>query len=88
MLPRPFNSWFFVDGVEIEFFRIEFSADPLQELLVLIVLGIIYRLQKIDIAPYSAYVFRRAGVLSRDASRVMRSGLGLHDLLQNDFVLP
>jgi hypothetical protein len=53
-----------VDPLKIEVARIKLAAEPVEHLPVFLVLGIFDNLQEFVVAPDTATVFRRTGVLS------------------------
>src|SRR4051794_29073304 len=64
-----------VNGFGVELPRVERAADPLQHVLVALVLRVADRLQEVGVAPHAAAVLRRAGPLARHAPRVAGAGL-------------
>jgi hypothetical protein len=66
---------FSVDLLEIEAARIKLAAEPVEHLLVFFVLGIVDSLQEFVVAPDPAAVFRRTGVLSIQANRILLFGV-------------
>jgi hypothetical protein len=63
---------FGVDLLEIEVAWIKLVAEPVEHLLVFFVLGIGDNLQQSVVAPNAAAIFRRTGVLSIQANRMLR----------------
>jgi hypothetical protein len=66
---------FSVDLLEIEAARIKLAAEPVEHLLVFFLLGIVDSLQEFVVAPDPAAVFRRTGVLSIQANRILLFGV-------------
>jgi hypothetical protein len=79
---------FSVDLLEIEVARIKLVAEPVEHLLMFFVLGIVDSLQEFVVAPDPATVFRRTGVLSSQANRVLLFRVSGKDLLNYDLMRP
>ena len=68
--------------------RIKLAAEPVEHLPVFFVLGIFENLQEIVVAPDAAAVFRRTGVLSIQANRILLFRVSGQDLLDHYFMRP
>ena len=68
--------------------RIKRAAEPVERRPVFFVLGIFDSLQESVIAPDPATVFRRTGVPSIQANRILRFRVSGKDLLDYDFMRP
>jgi hypothetical protein len=68
--------------------RIKLVAEPLEHLLIIFVLRIFDSLQEFVVAPDAATVFRRTGVLSIQADRILHFRVSGKDLLDDDFMRP
>ena len=63
-------------------------AEPVEHLLVFFVLGIGDNLQKSVVAPNAAAIFRRTGVFSIQANRMLLLRVRGKDLMDDDFMRP
>ena len=73
---------------QVELLGIEPVANPLENLLMLIVFGILERIQEVGVAIGTAAVLRRARTLPLDASRVANAAFAAQRLLDIDDVPP
>jgi hypothetical protein len=74
--------------LKIEVARIKLAAEPVGHLPVFFVLGIFDSLQEFVVAPDAATVFRRTGVLSIQANRILLFRVSGQDLLDHYFMRP
>src|SRR6266508_23342 len=66
-----------IDFIQLELFRIEFAADPLDVFIVLLVVGIVDRRQKVFVSAGAAAILGRAGAGAADTARIPNTGLRL-----------
>src|SRR5207249_10330600 len=74
--------------IQVELFRVEFAADPLDHFFVLFMAGIADRRQKIFVSARAAAVLGRAGAGAADTARIPNAGLGRQNFLQQYLMLP
>ena len=79
---------FNVDLLKIEVARIKLTAEPVEHRPVFFVLGIFDSLQEFVVAPDAATVFRRTGVLSIQANRILFLRISRQGLLDHYFMCP
>jgi len=88
MLQRPFlPTENLVHFGDFEFLGLKCPADSTDSVLVLLMGGVEDDLQKVLIAGHATHILRRTVALTGKADRLHRN-FGLHDLLQNDLMLP
>jgi hypothetical protein len=63
-----------IDFVQLELFRIEFAADPVEILIVLFMVGVADRRQKIRVAAGAAAILGRAGARAAETARIPDTG--------------
>src|ERR1700692_556436 len=68
--------------------RIKLAAEPVERFLVFFVVGILDGLQEVVVAPDAATVFRRTGILSVQANRVLLFRVSCQGLLDHYFMRP
>src|ERR1039458_5672368 len=77
-----------VDVVNRKRLGIKIVADPIPQLLMLIVVGVTDSIQKIVKSPDAPTIFRWAGELAASAHRIRRVRISSHALLKDNAVLP
>jgi hypothetical protein len=77
-----------VRAVEVEELWIPVFADPFAPFVVIGMLGIGHRVEKVCVAGPAAHVLRRARPCTFQAARRRRTGAGRKDLFDHDLVLP
>jgi hypothetical protein len=74
--------------IQVEMFRIEFSAGPLLVFIMLGMFWIAYRFQELLIAPYTAHILWRASPFARNTKRIAYTLFRWQDFFHDQLVFP